>query len=131
MDLTQLSLSKAQDLISTHEITAVELTTAHLARIERFDPLVNSFITQTADKALQRAAEADRAIGAGEPVGALHGLPLAVKDLFATEGVPTTAGSAWIKKTISLQTMRLLSPGCMRRGLWYSGSCTCTSGLSE
>ena len=97
-ELCDLSLVQAGELIRQRKISPVELTQAHLERIQRVDPRVNSYITVTAEQAMQsaRQAEAELRRGetqAGEPLGSLHGLPLAIKDLYETKGVRTTAGS--------------------------------------
>lgn len=93
-DLTALSLSDAGELLRARKVSPVELTHACLARIDRLNPVLNAFITVTADQALNdaRAAEAD--IMRGRRRGPLHGIPVALKDLFDTAGVRTTAGSA-------------------------------------
>ena len=93
MELTSLTISEASELISRKEISPVALAKAHLERIERLDPALNSFITVTAESALQTAQKAEEAIGRGEYLGPLHGIPLALKDLYETAGVRTTAGS--------------------------------------
>src|SRR5687768_2286069 len=89
-----LSLADASELVKSKKVSPVELTNACLARIERINPLLNAFITVTAPQALAdaRAAEAD--IAKGRRRGALHGIPIALKDLFDTAGVRTTAASA-------------------------------------
>jgi amidase len=66
---------------------------AHIARIEAFDPVINAIVTRTFDAALARAAAADEAMAGGRELGLLHGLPVAHKDLADTEGVRTTYGS--------------------------------------
>jgi len=92
-DLTALTLSEAAALVRQRELSPVELTRAHLERIEALNPVLNCFITITADAATQRASQAEAAIQHGEIWGPLHGLPVALKDLFETQGVRTTAGS--------------------------------------
>ncbi len=77
-------------LLARRHVGAVEVTQAFLDRIERLDRRINSYITVTADAALREARRLDRARGRR---GALHGLPIAMKDLCATKGVRTTAGS--------------------------------------
>jgi aspartyl-tRNA(Asn)/glutamyl-tRNA(Gln) amidotransferase subunit A len=77
-------------LLARREVGAVEVTRAFLDRIERLDPRVNSYITVTAEAALREARRLDQRRGTRGP---LHGLPLAFKDLCATKGVRTTAGS--------------------------------------
>ncbi len=93
MDLTDLTLVEAAGRIVRREISSLELTRAFLERIGRLDPQMKCFITVTPELALRQAEEADRALAAGQPLGSLHGLPLAAKDLYHTRGVRTTAGS--------------------------------------
>ncbi|HSM85431.1 MAG TPA: amidase [Candidatus Limnocylindrales bacterium] len=95
-----MDLSRASQAVQTREISPVELTQACLARIEKLNPVLNAFITVTAESALEeaRAAEADIARGAWK--GPLHGIPLAVKDLAETAGVRTTAASAVLRHHI-------------------------------
>ncbi len=86
-----LDLVAARDALRTREITSAELTAAYLSRIEATADL-NAFITVTADKAMAMAAASDERLAKGQG-GALEGLPIAIKDLFCTEGVLTTAAS--------------------------------------
>ncbi len=81
-------------------MSPVELTRACLARIERLNPALNCFITITGDTALAQAREAESEIQRGRWRGPLHGIPVALKDLFDTAGVKTTAGSALFKDRI-------------------------------
>jgi aspartyl-tRNA(Asn)/glutamyl-tRNA(Gln) amidotransferase subunit A len=93
VELTGLTLSEAADLIRRREISPVDLTRDCLDRIERLDPKLNCFVTLTAERALQEARTAEEAIGRGDYRGPLHGIPLAYKDLYETQGIRTTAGS--------------------------------------
>jgi aspartyl-tRNA(Asn)/glutamyl-tRNA(Gln) amidotransferase subunit A len=93
MNLTSLTLGDAAALIKKGKISPVELTQAHLDRIKTLDSRLNCFITLTAERALQDALQAESEITKGAYRGALHGIPLALKDLFDTAGVLTTAGS--------------------------------------
>ena len=100
--LTSLSLTQAAELIHRREVSPLELTRAHLERIESLNPRLNCFITITPDSALQRAGQAEQEVMKGEtvdgqPLGALHGIPLALKDLFETKGVRTTHGSKFFQ----------------------------------
>lgn len=90
-DLTKLTLAGARDALKAKEITSVELTSAYLKATEDA-AVLNAYITVTVDKALAMAKAADAKLIKGEG-GALEGVPLGVKDLFATDGVLTTAGS--------------------------------------
>ena len=91
--LTDLMISEAGDLLARKEISPVELTQAHLERIEKLDPLLNCFITRTPEAALQRARRAEDELLRGERKGPLHGIPFGLKDLYETRGVRTTCGS--------------------------------------
>jgi aspartyl-tRNA(Asn)/glutamyl-tRNA(Gln) amidotransferase subunit A len=89
-----LDLSTASQEVQKKRTSPLELTQACLARIEKLNPILNAFITVTAESALEEARRAEMEIGRGEWKGPLHGIPLAVKDLAETAGVRTTAGSA-------------------------------------
>ncbi|MBU4318611.1 MAG: amidase [Proteobacteria bacterium] len=98
MDLTKLSITQASGFLQKGDITSGELTDAHLEKISNLDPQLNTFITVTADAAKQQAKEADQVLGryrtsGGAKPGALCGIPIALKDLYETRGIRTTAGS--------------------------------------
>src|ERR1700743_2560652 len=90
-DLTSLTLAEARDGLAKKSFTSLELTDAHLAAIEAARAL-NAFVLETPEQARDMAREADGRIGKGE-AGPLAGIPLGIKDLFATKGVRTTACS--------------------------------------
>jgi aspartyl-tRNA(Asn)/glutamyl-tRNA(Gln) amidotransferase subunit A len=92
--LTALSLWDAGESVRTRKVSPVELANACLARIERLNPELNAFITVTGDQALADARTAESEIARGKRRGPLHGIPIALKDLFDTAGVRTTAASA-------------------------------------
>jgi aspartyl-tRNA(Asn)/glutamyl-tRNA(Gln) amidotransferase subunit A len=92
-ELAFASIAELAPRLAAKEISPVELTELALARIERLDGRLNSFITVMADSARQAARAAEAAIMAGDLRGPLQGIPVAVKDLYATEGVATTFGS--------------------------------------
>lgn len=89
-DLHRLSLEEISARIRSGDVSAEETVRACLERIERLDPQLGAFITVTGEAALDAARAADRATEKGGP---LRGVPVALKDLFDTAGVPTTAGS--------------------------------------
>jgi aspartyl-tRNA(Asn)/glutamyl-tRNA(Gln) amidotransferase subunit A len=89
--LTELTLAAARDGLAKKEFSARELAEANILAMEAARPL-NAFITETPERALDMAAEADRRLAAGQS-RPLEGIPLAIKDLFCTAGVLTTAGS--------------------------------------
>jgi aspartyl-tRNA(Asn)/glutamyl-tRNA(Gln) amidotransferase subunit A len=80
-------------LVAAGDVSAVEVTRAHLDRIAATDPRVHAFLHVDAEGALAAAAAVDAARAAGRPLGPLAGVPVAVKDVFTTRGVPTTCGS--------------------------------------
>ncbi len=95
-----LSASELGRRIARREVSPVEVTRAHLARIGRLDATLGAFLTVTAERALEAAAAAEREIAAGQGRGPLHGVPLALKDLFDTAGVRTTAGSRILAENV-------------------------------
>ena len=92
-ELTGLTLAEARDRLTKKEITSRELTEAHIAAIEAANGALNAFIVPTPDKALDMAKAADARLAKGKGLP-LDGLPLAIKDLFCTNGVRSTACSA-------------------------------------
>ena len=91
-ELRTLTLAQMRDGLKNKEFSAVELTQAHLAEIERTNAHYNAFITITGEKALEMAKNSDAKI-AGGSAGAIEGIPVGVKDLFCTKGTLTTAAS--------------------------------------
>ena len=91
---TELTLREVGELVRRKKISPVDVTKACLARIEQLNPTLNAFITITAESALLDARTAETEIQRGRWRGPLHGIPIALKDLFDTAGVRTTAGSA-------------------------------------
>jgi aspartyl-tRNA(Asn)/glutamyl-tRNA(Gln) amidotransferase subunit A len=88
-----VTIGEAADLLRSRQVSSVELTTAAIARIDRHNAALSAFITVTAEHAIRQAQQADRELAEGVDRGPLHGIPIALKDLFATRGVRTTAGS--------------------------------------
>ncbi len=102
MDLTSLTIVEASELIHTGQVSPVELTQAYLERVERYDPLLNCFITFTPELALQQAQEIERTLlrrsgRTNRSASPLLGIPIALKDLYETRGLPTTAGCTFFK----------------------------------
>lgn len=79
--------------LRARELSAREVVTAHLERIEQLNPRLNAIVTLTAERAVEQAAEADERLAKGHPVGPLHGIPIAHKDTHNTAGIRTTHGS--------------------------------------
>jgi aspartyl-tRNA(Asn)/glutamyl-tRNA(Gln) amidotransferase subunit A len=99
-DVTTLTLQEAADQLRKKRLSPVELTEACLTKIQRLNPTLNAFITVTAESALASARAAETEIQRGQWRGPLHGIPIALKDLFDTAGVRTTAASAVYKDRI-------------------------------
>ena len=93
LELCLKSATELRRMLGTRELSARELTDAHLAQIERQQPKVNAFVTVAAEQAIEQAEAADQRAVGGAELPALHGLPLAVKDLIRTRGLRTTFGS--------------------------------------
>ena len=95
-----LSLTEAAQQIKVRKLSPLELTQECLARIERLNPRLNAFITVTADQALEQARRAECEVVAGKWRGPLHGIPIALKDLFDTAGFLTSAASNQFRKRV-------------------------------
>jgi amidase len=93
-DLCYADLVEVGQRIQTRRLSSVEVTQAVLGRIARLDGRLKSYATLTADLALAQAKQADAEIGRGTIRSPLHGVPIAVKDLCHTKGIPTAAGMA-------------------------------------
>ena len=93
LDLCYMSAGQLSKLIERKELSPVDIIEAHLARIEATEPVLNSFITLLPDEARAAARRAEADIQRGNYLGPLHGIPVALKDLFNTAGVRTTSGS--------------------------------------
>jgi aspartyl-tRNA(Asn)/glutamyl-tRNA(Gln) amidotransferase subunit A len=100
VELTTLTIAEAARRIARKDLSPVELTQAALARIERFNPRLNAFITILREESVAAAKAAEQEIMAGKLRGPLHGIPIALKDLCATEGIRTTAGSKILAQSI-------------------------------
>ena len=116
--LTHLTLAEMRELLAKRAFSAKELTEAHLAAMEEMRGL-NAFLVETADRALAMAEAADARLAKGE-ARPLEGLPIAVKDLYCTEGVETTAGSKILKGFVppydSTVTDKLWQAGAVMTG---------------
>ncbi len=116
---TDLTIAEARDLLAKGETTAVDLAEAHIKAMETARDL-NAYITETPDVALERARESDARRAKGEARGPMDGVPIAVKDLFCTEGVRSTAASRILENFVptyeSTVTQNLRDAGAVMLG---------------
>jgi len=119
-DTLRLTLEAAAEAIRTGRLSPVSLVESSLARIKALEPRINAFITVTAELAREQARQAEREIEAGRYKGPLHGIPVAVKDLFATKGIRTTAGSRiladWVPDEDATVVRKLREAGAVLLG---------------
>jgi aspartyl-tRNA(Asn)/glutamyl-tRNA(Gln) amidotransferase subunit A len=119
-DLTRLGAAALAERLSAGDVSSVEATQAHLDRIGAVDGAVHAYLHVAADAALARAAEVDRARAAGEPLGPLAGVPVAVKDVLCTTDMPSTAGSrileGWVPPYDATPVARLRAAGLVLLG---------------
>ena len=118
-ELNWLSIQEAHSQLTSRQISSVELTQACLDRIEAVEDRVQSFLTLTPETALAQAEAADRMLAAGEG-GPLTGVPVQIKDVMCTEGVPTTCGSRMLEDFVPVYNAtaveRLLGQGAVMLG---------------
>ena len=116
-DICELNLTELSKLLATRELSSSEAVNAALNRLELLESKLNAFITVTGEQAIAEAKKADDEIARGGYRGPLHGVPVTIKDLFATARVRTTAGSKilsdWIPETNSAVVERLRAAGAI------------------
>ncbi|HEY7555944.1 MAG TPA: amidase [Candidatus Binatia bacterium] len=119
-ELCHLTIAEAGAGLRAKRFSPVELTKACLARIESIDGKLHSFITVTAERALKHAEQAQRELQSGKDRGPLHGIPVALKDLYATKGIRTTCHSAvlqdWIPDYDATTVTKLNDAGAILLG---------------
>src|SRR6266545_4987224 len=99
MELYELTIHELHEKLKRKEVSSVEATRSLLSRIDAVEDRVNAFITVTPEEALKDAEAADRRIAAGN-MDILTGIPVALKDIFLTEGIRTTCGSRILENFI-------------------------------
>ncbi|MBI2861921.1 MAG: Asp-tRNA(Asn)/Glu-tRNA(Gln) amidotransferase subunit GatA [Chloroflexi bacterium] len=118
--LCALTASELSKLIATREVSPVDVIEAAIERIDAVESKFNNFITITREEAIGEARSAEKAIAAGNYLGPLHGVPFALKDLIATKGVRTTAGSKvladWVPQEDATLVRRLKAAGAILIG---------------
>ncbi len=119
-DLTRMTAADLAGLVAKGEASAVEVTQAHLDRIAAVDESVHAFLHVDTEGALAAARAVDERRAAGDELGPLAGVPLALKDVFTTKGVPTTVGSkileGWVPPYDATVTRRLKEAGVVILG---------------
>jgi len=119
-DLTRLTAARTAELVAGGAVSAVEVATAHLDRVAAVDGRVHAFLHVDREGALAAAAAVDAARSAGEQLSPLAGVPLALKDVLTTKGVPTTCGSrvleGWVPVYDATVTRRLKDAGVVILG---------------
>ncbi|MEP6981957.1 MAG: amidase family protein, partial [Nakamurella sp.] len=120
-DLIRMTAADLASAIHGGQVSAVEVTQAHLDRIADVDPAIHAFLHISVDGALAAARAVDESLAAGErPASPLAGVPLALKDIVVQKGVPTTAGSkileGWRPPYDATVTTRLLDAGVVILG---------------
>jgi aspartyl-tRNA(Asn)/glutamyl-tRNA(Gln) amidotransferase subunit A len=101
MDLTHLTINEIQSLLKSRQASAVEIAQAHFARIEAQDQEVRAYLSLCPERALAQARKVDAQIAAGETLGPLAGIPVAVKDVILTRGTTTTCASQILKNFVA------------------------------
>jgi aspartyl-tRNA(Asn)/glutamyl-tRNA(Gln) amidotransferase subunit A len=100
-NLTSLTIAEIQGLLSRREASAEEIARAHFERINREDLSIRSYLSTCEEKALEQARAVDREIAAGKPLRPLSGVPVAIKDVILTRGLPTTCASRMLENFIA------------------------------
>lgn len=109
MHLYELSLTEAGDGLRKRDFSSRELTAAYLDRIEKLDPNIHAFINLTREQALASADKADKKLKMAKANNPLLGIPIAVKDVLAVQGMPATAGSKMLASFVPPYTASAVS----------------------
>src|SRR6266480_4272969 len=92
-DTSSLTIKEANELLKTKKVKAQELAESYLDKANRLNKKLNSYITISDEIAIDQAKKVDKLIAEGQPISPLAGIPIALKDLFSTKDIKTTAGS--------------------------------------
>ena len=103
MDVTFKPAVELARLLQDRQVGCLELLDHYLERVSRFNPQLNAIVVLDADRARERARQADAALARGEVWGALHGVPMTCKDSFNVAGLPTTFGSPQLKDNVAAE----------------------------
>ena len=118
-DLISKSLTEIAELIRTRDVSPVEIAEAHLDQVARLNPQLNAIVTLAPD-VMERARDAETALMRGDDVGALHGVPITIKDTIETAGLRTTSGSKiraeYVPQTDAPVVARLKAAGAIVLG---------------
>jgi amidase/aspartyl-tRNA(Asn)/glutamyl-tRNA(Gln) amidotransferase subunit A len=119
-ELCFLPATELAERIRRRDLSPLEVVSAYLHRIETRNPVIHAYTLVLAEQAMDAARAAERAVMAGAPLGSLHGVPVAIKDLDDVAGVPTSMGSLavrdWVPKRSSLVVERLVDAGAIILG---------------
>lgn len=120
-DICFLTVGQLHEAVRSRQVSPVEVVKAFFARIERLNPALNAYVTLCEEEALIKAREAERVVAAGDELGPLHGVPVAIKDLYDLKaGVPNTFGSKVFKDSVpgttAIQVERLEEAGAIVLG---------------
>ena len=120
LDLAYTPATELARRIAAGELSPVAVVENSLARIAEVNPTLNCFCFTYRDEALEKAGAAERSVAAGAPLGPLHGVPIAIKDLTPTKGKRTTLGSYthehWVPETDAVIVEKLLGAGAILVG---------------
>ncbi len=134
-ELCYLSIAEAARLLAARKVSPLELTKAHLQRIEKYDSQLRSYITVSSEVALRQAREATDEMARARPNSMLHGMPITYKDVVATAGIRTTAASRvlenWIPDKDASVVTRLRKAGAITLGKVNLGEFTFPGGVTE
>ena len=108
-ELLDLTISELAPRIASREVSPVEVTEAALARADRLQPKLNSFITLLHERAMERARELESEVAEGKYRGPLHGIPIGIKDNLATRGIRTTVGSLVLSDNVPEEDARVVT----------------------